>query len=449
MKPYIERSLYFALQWLRGEPVRAVLSDVRRTEFLPVAALRKLQAERQVAQLRFAIEHVPYYRQAYRPFTDQLARVGEWEEVAALLRQLPVVEKGAVIGHGAEFTAENIGILKTYTDRTSGSTGTPLSFPCDQRAWAYRHALLFRMLESFGIQVGEPYALFFGLHWNSRTRMKVALRDRILNRVRISAYEIESKKLDNHLQIIQRHRPTYFLGYPSAIHDFCMLLRERGIDLSHLGLKAVILTGEPLRPDQRTLIDKVTCSRCANLYGSAEGGTTAFECPSGSLHVAAEAVWVDTSGGASEPGGGLVTDLMLRAFPLIRYSIGDEIVPSREVCKCGRAHPVLQSVEGRSGQPIVLPNGRRVNANLPSYIFKPLAPLEVVRRYRFVHSPKGLELQVVVTERFKPEHVQLIEKEVHSAFGDDVGVNIRLVDALPYLPNAKHRDYVKTTVPDT
>jgi len=94
------------------------------------------------------------------------------------------------------------------------------------------------------------------------------------------------------------------------------------------------------------------------LYGSAEGGTTAFECLAGSLHVASEAVWVETKSCNT-----FVTDMMLRAFPLIRYSIGDEVLAENEPCSCGRPHPVLRSVEGRSGEPILLPNGRRINAN--------------------------------------------------------------------------------------
>ena len=49
----------------------------------------------------------------------------------------------------------------------------------------------------------------------------------------------------------------------------------------------------------------------------------------------------------------------------------------------------------------------------------------------------------MATIRFKSEHFRLIEHEVHAAFGDDVSVGIHLVDSLPHLPNAKHRDYVR------
>jgi hypothetical protein len=104
---------------------------------------------------------------------------------------------------------------------------------------------------------------------------------------------------------------------------------------------------------------------------------------------------------------------------------------------------MLESIEGRSGEPILLPNGRRVNSNLPSYIFKPIAPLGVVRRYRFVESPAGLELLMVVSSTFQQPHLKMVEQECLKALGPGLNLKIKLVASLPILPNAKHRDFVR------
>ncbi len=286
MNSWLARRMYFTLQYLRGEPVGQALDDVRRTEFASLDALRFIQAERQLTQLRFALRYVPWYQRAYAPFADQIETARTWQDVNHLMGTLPVVERDAVMEAFDEFASQNASNLKTYPDRTSGSSGTPLMFACDQTAWAYRHALLFRCMEAFGVNVGEPYALFFGLHWNMGIRLKTRMRDLSLNRVRISAYDIEPKSLNRHLRNIREHGPTHFIGYPSAIYDFCSLLRDRGLDLRNLQLKAVFLTAEPLRSHQRGLIEETTASKCVNIYGSAEGGLNAFECPHGSLHLA-------------------------------------------------------------------------------------------------------------------------------------------------------------------
>jgi hypothetical protein len=104
---------------------------------------------------------------------------------------------------------------------------------------------------------------------------------------------------------------------------------------------------------------------------------------------------------------------------------------------------MLKSIVGRSGEPIVLPNGRRINANLPSYIFKPLAKIGVIRRYRFVHEPGNeLKLYMVITNGFTDEHMEIVKRETQLAFGEGVPFSVHLVNELPFLSNAKHRDYV-------
>lgn len=170
---------------------------------------------------------------------------------------------------------------------------------------------------------------------------------------------------------------------------------------------------------------------------------TGIECPAGRLHTTPEATWLQLRDTATRTGEAIVTDMMLRAFPMVRYAIGDELVMSTEPCPCGRAAPVIADVEGRSGEPIVLPNGRTINANLPSYIFKPLGSLGILRRYRFVQRGSELELMLVVTNAFRTEHLERIKHETRNAFGADIDFRVTIVPTLPHLANAKHRDYVR------
>jgi phenylacetate-CoA ligase len=304
---------------------------------------------------------------------------------------------------------------------------------------------MFRCKESFGVKIGEPSAYIFGLHWNQRSRRQVRLRDWIMNRARVSAFEIAPEKLEEHLRTLLRFRPTHLLGYPSAVYDLCVLARDRGNDdLRKLKLKGIFLTAEPLRDYQREMITQVTGSRCVDTYGSAEGGMQVVECPHGSLHIQAEATWLQVRPVGELSGEALVTDMWLRAFPMIRYALGDEIVLKPGRCSCGRPHAMLASIEGRSGQPILLPDGRKVNANLPSYIFKPLTAYGVIRRYRFVDIPgETLKLYLVTTPAFNEGHLALVKQETRAAFGEDIPFSVHLIDRMPDLPNAKHRDYVR------
>lgn len=437
------RYLYFGLQHLRGEPVKAALADVQQTEFITPEEMKALQVQRQIAQLRFVMQHVPYYQKNFAPYRRLIDKASTWYDVSQLMTQLPILEKDQIITHRDALYADNLKRLKTYPCKTSGSSGTPLIFPCDQLSWAYRHALTFRCMAAFGVNIGEPYAYVFGLHWHKMGQLKVRLRDWVFNRVRLSAYDIGPATIHTHVTMLRKKQPTHFVGYPSAIYDFCLLLAERGEDLHDLPLKAIFTTAEPLRAYQRATIEAITGSRCVNMYGSAEAGVCAYECPAGSLHVTSEVVWLQSVHPSSIRGAAIVTDMMLRAFPFICYEIDDEIIFQEGLCDCGRPHPILLSIEGRSGEPVILPNGRRINPNLPSYIFKSLSSLNAIRRYRFVHTSNNtLELYLTVTQNFKDEYIHQIKKETRAAFGEDIPLTVRVVDSLPHLPNAKHRDYV-------
>ncbi|MCP3958348.1 MAG: phenylacetate--CoA ligase family protein [bacterium] len=443
MPARLARGLYFFLQRLRREPVVAALRDVRASELLGRDELRALQAERLLSLLRFAVDRVPFYREELAPYRAEINRARSWDDAARLMSRLPILEKTTVRQESERLLALGGRQLSTFPDRTSGSTGTPLQFPCDRRAWAYRHALLFRTLEAFGIEVGEPYAYFFGLHWRWRLRMSTLLRDQVFNRVRVSAFDIGPSQVEGHWRELQRWRPTHFHGYPAAIHEFCVLCRDHGLDLEELELKAVALTGEPTYGFQRELIEATTGAPCVDFYGSAEGGLDTFECPAGSLHLTSEATWLELRQPEETTGEVLVTDLFLRAFPLIRYAVGDEITLRPGRCSCGRSHPMVASLDGRSGEPVRLPNGRIINSHMPGYVFKPLASQGLIRRYRFLETEhKGLDLLLLVSRRFSGEHLQQVERETRTAFGEDFPLTIRIVDEMPALPGGKHRDYL-------
>jgi phenylacetate-CoA ligase len=442
MQTHIARTLYFSLQFLRREPIGKALADLEKTEFLPSADLKQVQASRMISQLEYALENVPHYGEHFHSFAPRIHSLSSWDQVNQIIHELPWIEKDDVQRKPAGFLSKTADKLPTHPDKTSGSTGTPLVFPCDQQAWAYRHALIFRTMRMWNVRIGEPYALFFGLHWNSNVLPQIFLRDWIFNRVRVSAFDIGRNTFESYLKRVRAHCPTFFLGYPSAIHDFCFLARDFGVDLRELKLKAIFTTAEPLLAHQRLLIEEITNCRCVNYYGSAEGGFNAFECPEHNLHLAAETTWLRLKGTSTNSGDALITDMMLRAFPLINYSIGDEVELKLDTCDCGRSHPLLETIKGRSGEPILLPNGRRINANLPSYIFKPLASLGVIRRYRFVQQGNDLKLYLVVSEKITNDLLQLVEQETKKAFGADISFTTHIVPEMETLPNAKHKCFV-------
>jgi len=313
-----------------------------------------------------------------------------------------------------------------------------MRFKCDNRSWAYRHAAQWRALAIHGVVLGEPYGYVFGDHWNRRISVKARLRDLLFNRVRLSAFRIDDSSVKTAFRGFARRRVTHFVGYPSAITDFCLLGSDAGLPLRDLKLKCVLTTAEPLREHQREIIERVLGTRCVNMYGSVEGGVGAFEGVEGYLHQS-----VETSLILIEDGELLVTDLHSLKCPLIKYRVGDTAGAPPRASGLRLAHPLIGAIEGRSGDRIELGNGRVLNPNLPSYVFKPLAAREWVRKFRMVYGRAESSLRVLVVPHrgWTPEAEAEILEEVRKGLQMD-RVTLEVVDDLPQLPNAKHRDFI-------
>src|SRR5205814_3066490 len=142
--------------------------------------------------------------------------------------------------------------------------------------------------------------------------------------------------------------------------------------------------------------------------------------------------------GRSSPGHLLVTDLVNRAMPLVRYQIGDVVVPSDRVCKCGRGLPLIERVEGREADYVLTPAGRLVSGISLTENFALLVPgtaqMQIVQE-----SLTELRIRLVPDDGFGPESRRKIAKLVANTFGPAVRCDVELADAIPQAPSGKYR----------
>lgn len=443
MNSSIASILYKFLLSLRKENVKKRLISLRSLENEDKEILFKIKNEKAKRLLIYSKNHVPYYRDRYDFKPKEVEKMSD-EEFDCFWKTLPILEKEIVIKNKELFFSDEISEMNWHFDKTSGSTGTPLILKVNSSCWETRHARDLQFKYWHGIKEGERYILFWGEHWSRKSKLFLFFKDFLLNRVRVSAFNHEEEYLKNMFEKITKFKPSYFMGYPSAIFDFCSFIMSEKKDLSFLNLKAVLTTAEPLRDYQREVISKVCGCKVFSQYGGAEQGVAASECEMGKMHIFVDTTYLEPlEDKIDQPVECLATDLELYSMPLIRYNTGDEVVFSDKSCSCGKPYPLLNSVEGRSGYDIILPNGRKINANLPSYIFKEIARKGVIRRYRFIDYGDGkLNLYIVKAKSFSDNDLKILRKEVEKAFGKDIEVIIRFVDTLDNLPNAKHRDYV-------
>lgn len=437
MNAAIHRALYYAAQAMRGEPVRARLAEMEANQWRSEDEIRARQWESRRALLRHAWDTVPYYRERWSREGIDPSAIRSEEDWG----RLPVVTKDDVRAHGARMVSSRA--PRGLAAATSGSSGQPVSVLRSHLSWANAHANTIRGWHWHGVQVGERYAYLWGVPLDPAARRAARRRDAFFNRVRLSAFRIDRASASAFHRRQAPGRTRWAFGYPSALTAFAEELEGAGLDGRALGWRVVVTTAEVLHPHQRERIAEVFGCPVADSYGCAEAGAGGFECERGTMHLAMESVVLDAA--PAEDGGRevLLTDLGNYSQPLIRYRVGDLVGdPPPGRCPCGRGLPALGPLRGRAGDRIELADGRSLNANLPSYIFKHHAKERTVREYQFVQHEDGrVSLRVVAGPSWVAATRERLAGEVREVLGLDVAIEV--VERIPRMGRAKHRDFVR------
>lgn len=431
------RAIYFGLQALRGEPVAEVLRELEVSQHWSRDQLTELQWERMRQIARFAYETVPFYRATWDAagfHPKDLHSRDDWA-------RMPMLDKVTLQERRTELLSSRPqpGLISP----TSGSTGLPTQVFRSHRSWAHGHANKFRQWRWLSVLPGERYAYFWGLAHDSAGLRDAALKDAIFNRDRCSAFALDAEYALAYYERLRAHPASFAYGYPSTLVQFADALTDAGLDGRALGWKAVFTTAEVLLPEWRDRIEATFGCRVADNYGCAECCDPGIECEHGVMHQTIESTVVDV---AARPDGLpelLLTDLHNCSQPLIRYRVGDLVErATSDRCACGRALPLLGRPIGRSGDNLILPDGRQLNCHTTTYLFKHHGKAGHVREYQFVqHGGGRIELRIHPGPQWNEGVREQLNRETREAFG--VPIEITTVERFERKGRGKHRDFVR------
>ena len=343
--------------------------DVRRIKRAKTSVIRARQQKRLTELVDFAKAHSPFYRKLYGhllspvndirhlpPVTKQelMANFDEW------------VTDRAVNRSGVEaFIADKTRVGDFYLGRyavwtSSGVTGRHGIFVHDRDALrvyatlAMVRGMMVWMTPRQGLTFllrGDPEASVVrtGGHFVAPTVRALYRRHypRLSTSSRTFSVTMPLAELVRELNAL---RPTFLVSFPTVLTLLANEQREGRLRINPL---FVATTAEWIG---RAARDEIAAAfNCAprNAYAASEFMGIAFDCKKGELHLNSDWVILEPADERYEtvpPGEAsrtaLVTNLVNRVQPIIRYDLGDSITLSPDPCPCGSALPVIH-VEGR------------------------------------------------------------------------------------------------------
>ena len=435
--------VYPAFQMLKQRTTMELLQKWEELHLNSRKEIEDYQSERLREMIHHAANNVLYYQKRFREDGIHPDRVHDIHDI----QKLPLLSKETVRLHPEQLISR--GFKRGLEEvRTGGSTGEPMTYFMGQDAFSANQAVAWRSRRWFGMDIGQPHILIWG-HSASFgggvqakiSRIKRPVKDWILNRRTLSAYNLSEKHLASYVKTIRNYAPQYMRGYASTFYVLASYIEENESPLRFPGLKAIICTSEVLYDWQKRVIERVFECPVVNEYGSNETGVMAYSCPEGNLHVMEENVILEVvknnDGGPDDVGEIVVTQLQHKGAPLIRYRIGDVARGFRSGCACGSNLKILDGLVGRTYDLIHTPDGRFVHGQLFHHI---LRQPEAVKKFQVRQkSDSALEIKIVLDGNSGQIQEDVVEKQIKNVTGNEMSIDFAYVHEIPLEKSGKFR----------
>jgi phenylacetate-CoA ligase len=358
------------------------------------------------------------------------------------LGRLPLMTKADVREATDEILATTFQRSELVVAKTGGSTGTALTVYCDRRGIQRRQGAALLTDTWSGWRIGQPIAAVWGnppLPTTLRNRLRGAVKDRFLW---LDTMRLNHAAVEAFVDGWRRLRPTMLYGHAHSLYLLAGMLEETGETLRP---RAIIATSMMLLKQEREVIERVYSCPVTNRYGCEEVSLIASECEHhAGLHINAEHVAVEilredgTPCPPGEDGRIVVTEFVNMAMPMLRYEVGDRGVLEDQACPCGRPHPRLRSVTGRTADFLVAADGSRV-AGI-SLIENTLTRYPGIAQLQVLQEEVGrIQLNIVRAAGWDPSVEAALTHVFRASLGEALIVEMRFVDGIAQEPNGKYR----------
>ena len=418
--------------WRIGGHYRKTLAFLQESDRWDAERLRAYQDGALEALLTRAIRNVPYYAR-YRNLLGKPPRT--------MLASIEPIEKKDIQADPERFLDKTVPRSATYLTMTGGTSGYPLNIILDKAGFQIEWAFMIAQWMRVGFRPGMSKATFRGRVLASG---RLWQDNPVYDERQFSPFKMNEENLALYVKELQRYRPRFLYGYPSALTLLARYVESHpGAKLPHV--KALLCGSENVRDGQREYLERVFDTRFYSWYGMSEKDILAGECERSTLYHAFPQYGIteirdDAGNVASREGseGELMgTGFMNTAMPFIRYRLGDYSRIAGDACTaCGRPWTLLAPVRGRWVQEMILGrSGAEISLtalNMHGEVFAG------VLRFQFRQVERGhATLTIVASSQFAKADGERIRRALIEKTGDEVQWQVELADSLELTDRGK------------
>ena len=335
------------------------------------------------------------------------------------ISKLPVVTKDMILHQSdALLTTSKWKLLK---NRTSGTTGTPLTVFEDWKSIWREQAYFYCYRKRCGYTYGQPLVSLRGNLGKKDTMMYV----HISNTLYLSSYNINEQTVWAYYKGIEKRSPRAIEGYPSSLYNLALLLKDKGL---YCNIPVCFTSSENLLDFQRQLIEERFHTKIFDHYGTTERTIRISES-------------IKHDGYFEDPGYSIneylkdrviSTSLINSVFPLIRYQSSDVVI-LKENTKDERVS--IDRIQGRNGNCIKGKDGSIYNNAALTFI---LTYSHNIRYAQFIQKKNGKVLLNIVPEAvFSSQNLDELKQMIDLKIGlSNLELEINLI---------KEQDLIYTT----
>jgi phenylacetate-CoA ligase len=440
------RALYHAVRLRRGpSPIGPLLKAARSLQWASPEEIRAVQSERLREAMVFAAARIPLYRRRFAECGLDSSALRSLPSLEALAR-LPPLSRQDMRAHGSELADPLAPPADRIARHTGGSTGEPTPFLLDGRDVAAARAEMLLHFEWIGLVPGVRHAFLWGADrdsWPYRG-LRGAIKRRVERLVWINTFDLAEEELRAVVSRLHRFRPRVLVGYASSLAMFAEHCLATGASIPSIA--AIQSSAETLDPRKRAILAEAFRAPVFDRYGSREFGNVAHECTAHcGLHVSAGRLHVEIVGDDDRPaapgevGRVLVTTLLRRTMPLLRYEIGDlaAALDSTQRCACGRGLPRIGAIRGRVSDVIRGPSGRLLHGEFFTHLFYGVPG---VARFQVVQEDARRLVVSVVAGGGAPADLETrLRRRILEEGDPGFDVEFRFPQAIRPGPTGKHR----------